>query len=183
MLSNRLDFLHKESESSFEQIGRGLNSMQKAEQHLSQIKDEYGRVTDICGQAGYILDNIDKDFKEKTQLTSSDIVLLFLCTAIQCARQYLLSNNTIRFEDDVGLFVANIPDLWIQTISNAVLVLLGFYLLLFMYMLGSLHTYLNILVPYTVNLMEEKINIYNLQCIEEDENQPTYRVKVKRKRR
>ena len=83
----------------------------------------------------------------------------------------------------VGLFVANIPDLWLQTISNAVLVLLGFYLLLFMYMLGSLHTYLNILVPYTVNLMEEKINIYNLQCIEEDENQPTYRVKVKRKRR
>ena len=100
-MSNRLDFLHKDSESSFEQITRGLNSMQKAEQHLSQIKDEYGRVTDICGQAGYILDNIDKDFKDKTELTNSDIVLLFLCTAIQCARQYLLSNDTLRFKDDV----------------------------------------------------------------------------------
>lgn len=75
--------------------------MKKAEQHLSQIKDEYGRVIDICGQAGYILDNIDKDFKDKTKLTNNDIVLLFLCTAIQCVRQYLLSNDTLRFKDEV----------------------------------------------------------------------------------
>ena len=100
-MSRELEYLHQESNKAFQQITDGLNSMQKAEQHLSQIKNEYVRVTDICGQAGYILDNIDKVFKDKTKLTNNDIVLLFLCTAIQCVRQYLLSNDTLRFKDEV----------------------------------------------------------------------------------
>ena len=101
MVSSRLDFLCKEKDNCFEQAARGLNDMKEATQYLSQMKDEQGRFTDVCGRAGDILDSIDKDFKEKTKLTNSDIVLLFLCTAIQCVRQYLLRNDTLRFKDEV----------------------------------------------------------------------------------
>ena len=99
-MGSQLDRLHQESNKAFNQITDSLNSRQKVESHLTQVKDEYNRVVNISGQAGYILDNIDRDFKEKTKLSNGDIVLLFLCVALQCARQYILPNNSLRFEDE-----------------------------------------------------------------------------------
>lgn len=81
----------------------------------------------------------------------------------------------------VGLFVDNIRNLWLQTLSNAVLISVGFYLLIFFYMVASLHTYLNILVPYVVELMEKKINEFNAKCIS-DKKKHKYAIKIKRRK-
>lgn len=70
--------------------------------HLQQIYEEQCRVTELTGQAGLVINQIDRDFKEKTKLSNSDIVFLFLCTALQCARQYLLPNNALRLTANQG---------------------------------------------------------------------------------
>ena len=64
--------------------------------NLRQVGREYGRVADISHNAPAIVENIDRQFKEKTKLTDGDIKFLFLCTAMQCARQYLLTNDKFR---------------------------------------------------------------------------------------
>nr|WP_317325472.1 hypothetical protein [uncultured Flavonifractor sp.] len=69
---------------------------QKIENHLTQVRDEYLRVTQFSGQAGYVIDQLDRQFREKTKLSGSDTVFLFLCVALQCARQYLLTNDKLR---------------------------------------------------------------------------------------
>ena len=72
---------------------------QKIEDHLTQVQDEYLRVTQFSGQAGYVIDQLDRQFQEKTKLSGSDTVFLFLCVALQCARQYLLTNDKLRLQD------------------------------------------------------------------------------------
>lgn len=69
---------------------------QKIEDHLTQVQDEYLRVAKFSGQAGYMIDKLDRQFQEKTKLNGSDTVILFLCVALQCARQYLLTNDKLR---------------------------------------------------------------------------------------
>lgn len=69
---------------------------QKIEDHLTQVQDEYLQVTQFSGQAGYVIDQLDRQFREKTKLSGSDTVFLFLCVALQCARQYLLTNDKLR---------------------------------------------------------------------------------------
>lgn len=104
MIDRELDRLRKEGHEIVQNMSRQLaENTQTLENHLTQVKDEYGRVVEFSGQAGYVLDRIDRDFKEKTKLASSDIVFLFLCTALQCARQYLLTNDKFRLTDKGGL--------------------------------------------------------------------------------
>lgn len=78
------------------------SDLRAAEGHLGQIGDEYHRVTELSGQAARIVDQIDMDFKVKTKLSSVDITILFLATAIQCARQYLLTNDKLRLTAQQG---------------------------------------------------------------------------------
>lgn len=87
----------KEKDCIIERTMTTLNtSAQKIESHLTQVKDEYLRVTQFSGQAGYVIDKLDRQFQEKTKLNGRDIVFLFLCVALQCARQYLLTNDKLR---------------------------------------------------------------------------------------
>ena len=67
--------------------------------HLSQIQSEYRRVTLLSQNAVSVIDEIDRQFQRATKLTSTDISFLFLATALQCARQYLLTPATIRLGD------------------------------------------------------------------------------------
>lgn len=87
---------------------------QKIEDHLTQVLDEYLRVTQFSGQAGYVIDQLDRQFREKTKLNGSDTVLLFLCVALQCARQYLLANDKLRLTAVQG-------DAWLGTPSAKLL--------------------------------------------------------------
>lgn len=96
-MDRELERLRREKDEIMENLSAQLeNYTQTIEDHLTQVRDEYLRVAKFSGQAGYVLDKIDRDFKEKTKLASSDVVFLFLCTSLQCARQYLLTNDKFR---------------------------------------------------------------------------------------
>lgn len=69
---------------------------------LECIQQEYHRVYEISSSAERYLDEIDNDFKNKVKLNDVDIKLLFLCTGIQCVRQYILSNDKIRISASDG---------------------------------------------------------------------------------
>lgn len=64
--------------------------------HIGQVEKEYKRVADISHRAPAIIEDLDRSFKEKTKLADSDIKFLFLCTAFQCARQYLFTNGILK---------------------------------------------------------------------------------------
>lgn len=57
------------------------------------------------------IDDINEEFSKVTGLNSTDIKFLFFATALQCLRQYLISNDKFRFDSDkagdnfVGKFV------------------------------------------------------------------------------
>ncbi len=96
-MSRELDRLQKRSAKKIEAVKNAANNQYSTlDNHLSQVGAEYGRVAGLSHRAPAIIENLDKQFKEKTKLSDSDIVLLFLCTAFQCARQYLLTNDKFR---------------------------------------------------------------------------------------
>lgn len=70
--------------------------------NVRQIGDEYLRVTRLSNQAATVIDKIDRDFKTQTKLNNTDMLFLFLATAIQCARQYLLTNDKLRLTAKQG---------------------------------------------------------------------------------
>lgn len=101
ILNYDLKRLKSEKDIAMNKLHKALEKRGDTEKNLTQVHHEYSRIVKFSGQAGYILDSIDKDFKEKTKLTNGDIILLFLCTAIQCARQYLIRNDALRFKDEI----------------------------------------------------------------------------------
>lgn len=98
-MKHKLQRIKEESQELCAEISADLRTSQE---HLSQIGDEYHRVTKLSGQAARIVDQIDLDFKTKTKLSNLDITILFLATAIQCTRQYLLSNDKLRLTANQG---------------------------------------------------------------------------------
>lgn len=96
-MDRELKRLKQEKDAIMERAMDTLDTTtQKIEDHLTQVQDEYLRVTQFSGQAGYVIDQLDRQFREKTKLSGSDTVFLFLCVALQCARQYLLTNDKLR---------------------------------------------------------------------------------------
>jgi len=98
-LKHKLSKIKEESQELCAEISSDLRT---SKGHLEQIGDEYHRVTELSGQAAQVLDQIDLDFKTKTKLSKQDMIILFLATAIQCARQYLLTNDMLRMTDKEG---------------------------------------------------------------------------------
>lgn len=99
-MDRELERLRREKDAIMERAMETLDTTtQKIEDHLTQVQDEYLRVTQFSGQAGYMIDKLDRQFQEKTKLSGSDTVFLFLCVALQCARQYLLTNDKLRLQD------------------------------------------------------------------------------------
>ena len=98
-MKHKLQRIKEESQELCSEISSDLRI---SKGHLEQIGDEYHRVTELSGQAAQVLDQIDLDFKVKTKLSKQDMIILFLATAIQCARQYLLTNDVLRMTDKQG---------------------------------------------------------------------------------
>lgn len=94
--------LQKIKEESQELCAEISSDLRTSKGHLEQIGEEYHRVTELSGQAAQVLNQIDLDFKVKTQLSKQDMIILFLAIAIQCARQYLLTNDMLRMTDKEG---------------------------------------------------------------------------------
>ncbi|WP_343339151.1 hypothetical protein TPELB_15060 [Terrisporobacter petrolearius] len=69
---------------------------------LLEMSDEAKRVSNIASNASNIINSIEKDFKLATKLNNLDVKLLMLATALQCARQYIFSNDKFRITSDQG---------------------------------------------------------------------------------
>ena len=69
----------------------------KTQRNLAKASAEAQRVADVAHNAPKILDDLDREFEQKTSLNRLDITFMFLATAIQCARWYLLPNDKFRF--------------------------------------------------------------------------------------
>ena len=70
--------------------------------NMRTIAQESERVADVAHNARQILDDLDKEFERKTSLNGTDITFLFLATAIQCVRWYILSNDKFRITAKEG---------------------------------------------------------------------------------
>lgn len=71
----------------------------KTQRNLNKAAAEAQRVATVAHNAKHILDDLDREFEEKTKLNGLDITFMFLATAIQCARWYILDNSKFKFTD------------------------------------------------------------------------------------
>lgn len=78
------------------------------------IADELHRVAQNAYHAGDIISDLDKRFAQVTRLDAMDITFLFLATALQCTRQYILSNEKLRLTNTQGdrLMTKIVPKQW-----------------------------------------------------------------------
>lgn len=96
-MNRKLEELKRRSMEHIETAKETLSkNTELVDHHLGQVEAEYGRVVEISQNAPAVIEDIDRAFQEKTKLTDGDIKFLFLCTALQCARQYLLTNDKFR---------------------------------------------------------------------------------------
>lgn len=82
-----------------------LEELKKKRQHLREnaeitlenmhtIADESYRVADVAHNSRKILDSLDREFESQTGLKGADIAFLFIATALQCGRIFLINNLT-----------------------------------------------------------------------------------------
>ena len=63
-------------------------------ENMNKITNESYRVADIAHNSREILDSLDKEFESQTGLKGVDIAFLFIATALQCGRIFLVNNLT-----------------------------------------------------------------------------------------
>ena len=91
----------------------------KTQRNLNKAAAEAQRVADVAHNARRILDDLDREFEQKTKLNSLDITFMFLATAIQCARWYILDNGRFRITPKEGeaLVKGVVPTDWKKILS------------------------------------------------------------------
>ena len=125
-MSRELERMRKKSAESIKNAQDTAREVYvKVESPLEQVQSESCRVSNVSRQAPAIIEGIDKKFKEKTRLSDADVAFLLLCTALQCARQYFLSNDSFRIsarQGDVMVekLVAPLPPAWQDVLTQSV---------------------------------------------------------------
>ena len=89
---NKYKDLKKKSDSAFNEINTSLNDM-------NVLAETSKRASTTAKNAHIIINDIDRQFSQVTKLNNVDISFLFLATALQCVRQYLLTNFETRVSD------------------------------------------------------------------------------------
>lgn len=64
-----------------------------------KITLESYRVADLAKNADVVINNLDAEFESQTKLTKKDVAFLFFATALQCIRQYFLTDFKERMGD------------------------------------------------------------------------------------
>lgn len=119
-MNRELNRMQKRTQENINHAKTILNQSALAlDDHLGQVQEEYHRVVDLSRNAPAIIENIDKAFREKTKLTDTDIVFLMICTALQCVRQYLLTNNKFRLQDLGSMTSSKRGDAMMHSVYNA----------------------------------------------------------------
>lgn len=73
---------------------------EKTLRNIEDIANESFRVAKVAHNSREIIDNLDLEFERQTGFNSLDVKFLFFATALQCVRQYWLSNEKLRFKND-----------------------------------------------------------------------------------
>jgi hypothetical protein len=66
---------------------------------MQKIIDESKRIHTITRNIDSIIDDLDSEFEHQTTLTKKDVAFLFFATALQCVRQYLITDSKDRVSD------------------------------------------------------------------------------------
>lgn len=94
-MNRELSRLNKQFNDSCGEVSTLLNTSQKtlqsSQDKLRQIENEYARVSHIYQDPFPLMDDLDERFKKITGLTGADIAFLFVATALQIVRQYLIT--------------------------------------------------------------------------------------------
>lgn len=78
------------------------NGLRKQVSDLRNIQSESERLAYLSSHAEESIGDIDAEFEYLTQLNGVDIAFLFLATALQCVRQYLITNFPERVDDQTA---------------------------------------------------------------------------------
>lgn len=78
------------------------NNLDATSNKLQSDADETDRVIGVLQNTREILDDLDRQFCEKTGLNETDTAILFLAIGLQIARQYLLTKFPIRLDDQTA---------------------------------------------------------------------------------
>ncbi|MBB6714826.1 hypothetical protein [Clostridium gasigenes] len=85
----KYDQLKKKKNIIIEGINQDVNS-------FDNISKESKRVADVTDNVLVVLNEIEKNFKQVTKLNKLDISFLMLAIALQCARQYIFTNDKFK---------------------------------------------------------------------------------------
>lgn len=66
---------------------------------MKEMADDSRKTVDLYNNPETVLNEIDEKFKEATKLDNADIAFLFFATALQCVRQYFITNWKERESD------------------------------------------------------------------------------------
>ncbi|GHS91646.1 hypothetical protein AGMMS49957_18480 [Synergistales bacterium] len=85
-------------------------------------RDEAKRVAGIMHNTRDILNDLDSEFERQTSLNWLDVKFLFLAVALQCARQYILTNDAFRLTSTEGdnLVKRVVPKNWQDILISSV---------------------------------------------------------------
>lgn len=80
------------------------------------------RVAELMYAAPRVLEELDRQFAEATDLTRTDITFLFVATGLQCLRQYVFANDKLRLDHKQGdeLVGKVIPKKWEDVLTASV---------------------------------------------------------------
>jgi hypothetical protein len=84
-MSSRLEEL-KSRRAQLNQETKKINS------NMDMIIEETNRVAEVARDASMIIENIEKEFENKTGLNKTDVTFLFFAVALQCIRQYAFTS-------------------------------------------------------------------------------------------
>ena len=91
----RSDELLKRRQNTLNNLEDTLSGLEKGHQEATRVKN-------IVENTVTVLDDLDKQFEEKTGLTGPDIALLFVATGLQIVRQYLVTQFPERQDDQTS---------------------------------------------------------------------------------
>ncbi len=89
---SRIDRLRKQNQESAVAAKEHL-------QELDKMSAEADRVADVAKDVHIIVGDLDRQFEKATGLKWQDVKFLFLATALQCIRQYVLTKFPERMDD------------------------------------------------------------------------------------
>ena len=93
-LQRRRQELQREEEEVQKRQNRLYDDAESILANMEMIGNESARVADVAHNAKEILDDLDREFELQTGLKGVDIAFLFVATALQCGRIFIMNHLT-----------------------------------------------------------------------------------------